>query len=111
MNGARASAAAAFAAPWLAARLRELIGPLRGVRLCVAFSGGADSTALLAALAALRTRHGLRLRAAHVNHHLHEQAAAMARAARRGARTLRTPCVVLEAPVRTRPGESVEAAA
>ncbi len=44
-------AAAAFSSVWLAQRLRELAGPLRGMRLCIAFSGGADSTALLAALA------------------------------------------------------------
>ncbi|HKE94182.1 MAG TPA: tRNA lysidine(34) synthetase TilS [Povalibacter sp.] len=44
--------------------------------LCVAFSGGLDSTVLLYALVcALRERGGFRLRAAHVDHQLHERSA------------------------------------
>ncbi|HVN99334.1 MAG TPA: tRNA lysidine(34) synthetase TilS [Steroidobacteraceae bacterium] len=96
---------------WLARRLRELIGPLRGQRLCVAYSGGADSTALLAALATLRARHRLGLRALHVNHHLQPAAGAMARSARGRARQLGVPCQVIDAPVRLVRGESPEAAA
>ena len=104
-------AAEGFTPAWLAERLRELAGPLRGLQLCVAFSGGADSTALLAALVTLRARHHLALRALHVNHHLQPAAAAMARAARASARRLRVPCQVLDAPVRLARGESPEAAA
>ena len=100
-----------FSSVWLARRVRELAGPLRRLRLCVAYSGGADSTALLAALAALRTRHRCELRALHVNHHLQPGAAGFARAARARARSLGVPCRVLDAPVRLARGESPEAAA
>ncbi len=104
-------AATVFSSAWLARRVRELAGPLRGLRLCVAYSGGADSTALLAALAALRTRYRCELRALHVNHHLQPGAAGFARAARARARSLGVPCRVLDAPVRLARGESPEAAA
>ncbi len=100
-----------FTPAWLAQRLRELIGPLRGQQLCVAFSGGADSTALLAALATLRARHHFAVRALHVNHHLQPAAAAMARAARASARRFGVPCRVLDAPVRLKRGDSPEAVA
>ena len=104
-------AAKPFSAAWLGRRLQALVGPLRGQQFCVAFSGGADSTALLAALAALRARYALRLRALHVNHHLQPAAAAMARSARAGARRLGVRCVLLDAPVLLQRGESPEAAA
>ncbi len=42
--------------------------------LLVALSGGADSVALLSALCALRARHGLTVRAAHVEHGLRGEA-------------------------------------
>ncbi len=109
--GASRAAATVFSASWLGRRLRELAGPLRGARLCVAYSGGADSTALLAALASLRARHHYELRALHVNHHLQPGAAGFARAARATARALGVPCRVLDAPVRVARGESPEAAA
>ncbi|MBS0387031.1 MAG: tRNA lysidine(34) synthetase TilS [Proteobacteria bacterium] len=95
----------------MAQRLRELIGPLRGQRFCVAYSGGADSTALLAALTGLRARHRLAVRALHVNHRLQPAADAMARSARAAARRLRVPCQVIDAPVAVRRGDSPEAAA
>lgn len=53
------------------ARRRGLLE--RGDRVLVAFSGGADSTALLRALVALRGEMGLRLHAAHVEHGIHAQ--------------------------------------
>ena len=95
----------------LARRLRQLAGPLSGARLCIAFSGGADSTALLAAAAALRGRHRCQVRALHVNHHLQPAAAAMAAAARATARRLAVPCQVVDAPVAVGRGDSPEAAA
>jgi len=101
-----------FTSAWLARRLSALTGlALRELQLCVAFSGGADSTALLAALAALRARHRLGVRAVHVNHHLQPAASAMARAARASARRLGVRCRVIDAPVRVARGESPEAAA
>jgi len=100
-----------FNPTWLAARLRELIGPLRGRRLCLAFSGGMDSTALLCALAALRTRQRCELRALHVNHQLHPDARDWARQARATARRLRVRCKIIEIDVARARGESPEAAA
>jgi tRNA(Ile)-lysidine synthase len=95
----------------LAIRLEALTGGLRGARLCIAYSGGADSTALLAAAAALRSRHRLGLRALHVDHRLQPAARAMALAARATARRLAVPCRIIAAPVTVARGESPEAAA
>jgi len=100
-----------FEARWLAARLRSLVGAPRGRRLCVAFSGGIDSTALLAALATLRVRLGFRLRALHVDHGLYPESEQWAAAAAALARRLRVPCEVLRIRVRRARGESLEAAA
>lgn len=100
-----------FSTAYLALRLRELAGPLVGARLSVAFSGGADSTALLAAAAVLRRRFRWQLRALHVNHHLQASADVWARAARATAKRLGVPCTVLDAPVRLARGLSPEAAA
>ena len=100
-----------FSSLVLARRLRQLAGPLSGARLCIAFSGGADSTALLAAAAALRGRHRCQVRALHVNHHLQPAATAMAAAAQATARRLAVPCQVVDAPVAVGRGVSPEAAA
>ncbi|MFI5353785.1 MAG: tRNA lysidine(34) synthetase TilS [Candidatus Binatales bacterium] len=48
----------------------DRIGVRRDALILLALSGGADSVALLHALAALRERFGYRLAAAHFNHHL-----------------------------------------
>ena len=109
--GGASGAKGKFSPTALARRLEALTGGLRGARLCVAFSGGADSTALLAAAAALRSRHRLTLRALHVDHALQPAAPAMARAARATARRLAVPCRVIAAPVTVARGESPEAAA
>lgn len=100
-----------FSAAELARSLRLLAGPLTGSRLCVAFSGGLDSTALLAACAALQGRYRCQVRAVHVNHHLQPAARAMAVAARRTARSLGVRIKVVNAPVSLGRGESVEALA
>lgn len=95
--------------------------------LCVAFSGGLDSTALLAALAArLRRRgaarpghglsgsarrEGLRLRAIHVDHRLRPSSGRAAEHCRAVAERLGVPLTVLRIDVRRARGASLEAAA
>ena len=52
----------------LAAALRRAFGQVQGATLLVAVSGGADSTAMLVALAALREKGGFALQCIHVEH-------------------------------------------
>ncbi len=99
-----------FGPAFLAARLAQLLPEFPAVRLCVAFSGGADSTALLAGLAALQ-RPGLKVRALHVNHHLQPQARRWSAHCRRLARQLQVPLEVREVHVPRVRGQSPEAAA
>jgi len=101
---------ATFGPEWLAARLRGILPGYPDVRLCVAYSGGLDSTALLAALAARRPKQ-TQLRAVHVNHGLHPRAAQWASHCRTTARQLDVPLQVLSATVAKGPGVSLEAAA
>lgn len=89
-----------------------------GDSLVVAFSGGADSTALLAALARLARRtgtplHGVRLLAVHLDHGVDPGSSDRAAAAGHLARSLEVPFLAERRPVapRRRPGESPEAAA
>jgi tRNA(Ile)-lysidine synthase len=99
-----------FGARWLGRRLKQLLPAFPDVALCVAYSGGADSTALLAALARLRPG-ARRLRALHVDHGLHPDSALWGARAGALARGLGVPCEVLVAKgVRAR-GESPEARA
>ena len=102
---------ATFNSQRLALQLRQLVGPLAGERFCLAYSGGADSTALLAAMGVLRARFRLELRAVHVNHQLQPAATRLARAARASARRLGVACRVVLAPVKPVRGASPEAAA
>lgn len=69
-----------FFRPWIAPR-----GP---VRILAAFSGGSDSTALLAGLAAVAPRLGLELHAAHLDHGLDADSRRRARQACRLAAAL-----------------------
>ena len=55
---------------------------LHGSCLLVAFSGGADSTALLVMVCALRSHLGLEIHAAHLDHGLREESRAETKAAR-----------------------------
>lgn len=108
---AQAAAPARFDAAWLGATLKSMLGTLRGRRLCVAYSGGLDSSVLLAALAALRSRERFALRALHIDHGLQPQSGQWAQAARVRARQWRVPCRVIEVSVEQRRGQSLEAAA
>lgn len=82
-----------------------------GDGLLVAFSGGPDSTALLAALSGWAPRRGVTVAAAHLDHGLDAGSAARARAAAGIAAALGVPCTVVRRTVRARRGESPEAAA
>ena len=79
--------------------------------LCVAFSGGPDSTALLHALAQLPEARVRALRALHVDHGLHADSAAWAEHCRRFCAALAVPCEVLRVQVDTGTGDGLEAAA
>jgi tRNA(Ile)-lysidine synthase len=94
----------------LSRRLAQLLPGFPEVAVCVAFSGGADSTALLAALAQLR-RPPLKVRALHVDHRLHPHSANWAAHCRRVARALDVPLQVRTANIARARGESLEAAA
>ena len=114
-----------FGPDWLRARLSTLVPAFPDVSLCVAFSGGADSTALLAALAKNQrgTRYStsqasasqrptsLRLRALHVDHGLRPASRQWAAHCRALARDLRVPLKVLTTKVERARGGSLEAAA
>ena len=98
-----------FGPRWLQQRLLQLLPQFPDVAVCVAFSGGRDSTALLAALAKLKRLRSLR--AVHVDHRLHPQSAGWAAHCRRMARALAVPLSVRTASIGRARGESLEAAA
>lgn len=79
--------------------------------LCVAFSGGPDSTALLHALAQLPAARTRGLRALHVDHGLHADSGAWAEHCLHFCTTLALPCDILRVQVDTSKGDGVEAAA
>lgn len=88
-----------------------LDGLPEGAKLCVAFSGGRDSTVLLHALAGLRRERGFALRAVHVNHGLQPAGGDWALQCAAVARQLALPCQVLPVVVDAGGGKGVEAAA
>ena len=99
-----------FGPDWLAARIAALVPAYPDVSLCVALSGGVDSTALLAALAPSRSKLA-RLRALHVDHGLRPASKEWAQHCRSLARRLHVPLKVLTTRVERVRGESLEAAA
>jgi len=110
VSGARARRLKRFGGAAVLARLEALLPEFPHVRLCVALSGGIDSTALLAALAPARTR-GLALRAVHVDHGLHPDSRHWSRECRMLARRLEVPLRVVRIELTVGRGESPEQAA
>ena len=94
----------------LSAQLAQLLPQFPQVAVCVAFSGGADSTALLAAVMALREPH-LRVRAVHVDHQLHPHSKRWSAHCRRVAARLGVALTVRRVQVAREAGASPEAAA
>ena len=92
-------------------RLREAIHAEAPSGLCVAFSGGRDSSALLHALAHLDEARGCGLRALHVDHGLHPDSPEWAAHCERFCRSLGVPLVALRVTVDDTRGEGIEAAA
>ncbi|MEW9624090.1 tRNA lysidine(34) synthetase TilS [Rhodanobacter geophilus] len=95
----------------LPALLSEALGKAPPGPLCVAYSGGPDSTALLHALAQLPAARTRGLRALHVDHGLHADSAAWAEHCRRFCAGLDLPCEMVRVQVETHRGEGMEAAA
>ncbi|MDB6015394.1 MAG: tRNA(Ile)-lysidine synthase [Gammaproteobacteria bacterium] len=103
----------AFGPQWLATQLATLLPGFPDASLCVALSGGVDSTALLAALAALAAKRprSFQLRALHVDHGLRPASKQWATHCRSLARKLHVPLKVLTTKVERSRGTSLEAAA
>lgn len=91
--------------------LRERLRADNPPALCVAFSGGPDSTALLHALAQLTEARARGLRALHVDHGLHAESAAWAEHCATFCRTLDIPLTTVRVQVDDSRGEGAEAAA
>lgn len=91
--------------------LRHDLEVPEGARLCVAFSGGGDSTAALAALAALSPVRGFRVEAVHVHHGLNADADRWQALARATAEALQVAFRGLVWTGQAAVGESEEAAA
>lgn len=99
-----------FGQHWLFERLAHLLPDFPAVSLCVALSGGVDSSALLTALATPR-RQRPGLRAVHVDHGIHPNSTLWSAHCRALASRLGVPLQVLATRVRRARGESLEAAA
>ncbi|MGH8218032.1 MAG: tRNA lysidine(34) synthetase TilS [Steroidobacteraceae bacterium] len=91
------------------AALAALLPEYPHIALAVAFSGGLDSSVLLAALAGLKRRPPLR--AIHIDHALHPSSGAWAAHCRSAAGRLDVPLTVSKIEVRRARGASLEAAA
>ncbi|HKT43093.1 MAG TPA: tRNA lysidine(34) synthetase TilS [Rhodanobacteraceae bacterium] len=91
--------------------LRERLRTDDPPALCIAFSGGPDSTALLHALAQLPAARGCGLRALHVDHGLHHESAAWARHCTDLCEALEVPLTVVRVKIDDSHGEGIEAAA
>ncbi|MFA9461745.1 tRNA lysidine(34) synthetase TilS [Thiohalorhabdus methylotrophus] len=95
----------------LDSHLRRDLAVPDGSRLWIAFSGGVDSTALLAGLAALGPVRGYDLRAAHVHHGMNPEADSWARTCAETCARLGVPLEPLRWTGEVPSGQSPEAAA
>jgi tRNA(Ile)-lysidine synthase len=91
--------------------LRSALADSSAKALCVAFSGGPDSTALLHALSQSAEARERGLRALHVDHGLHAESAAWARHCVDLCKALEVPLAVVHVEVDDSRGEGLEAAA
>ena len=90
----------------------ESLVPRTSAELCVAYSGGLDSTVLLHGVArAIADRPHYRMRAAHVDHQLHPDSASWRGQCGRAAQSLQVEFVPLIVTVAASPEAGVEAAA
>lgn len=95
----------------VATDLAQRFASWKPARIGLAFSGGRDSSVLLHALAALRSRFNYELLACHVHHGLSPQADAWAAHARRAAQAVGVECEVRRVEVAHAPRTSLEAEA
>ncbi|HVS16601.1 MAG TPA: tRNA lysidine(34) synthetase TilS, partial [Thermoanaerobaculia bacterium] len=105
------SAAARVAIDRMLAAALDAVDPTPARRLVVAFSGGPDSTALLAATQRQALALGLEPWAVHLDHGLDPDSSRRARAARALAARLEIPFVERAVAIDPRPGRSLEAEA
>lgn len=94
--------------PW---HLAAALAGMPSAPLCVAYSGGPDSSALLHALASLPQARERGLRAVHVDHGLHPHSARWAEHAQAFCAALDLPCEVRRVQVDMSAGLGIEAAA
>lgn len=98
--------------PNLIALLAEKLQAVaRDSALCVAYSGGADSTALLHALAQLPSARGRGLRALHIDHGLHADSTRWSAHCRRSCEALEVPIEIVRVKVELARGDGLESAA
>lgn len=101
-----------FSPDALWANLQPHLPPNAGIELCVAFSGGLDSTALLVALNERRRElPEFHLRAIHIDHQLQSASKQWAQHCVEIARTLDIDCIVRQVTIDLRAEEGIEAAA